>query len=93
MSEDNIIPFDKNKEEEEIDVTIDLSDLPVLSLHEDFGDPKQLLNMRQWLQDALEVKGAKFTGGGVGMGEADLDIILEGHEYNINIKPIMKGES
>lgn len=59
-------------------------------LHPDFGDPGQMLNMRDWLQKACEAQGAKMTGGGCGMGEADIDIELEGHEFNVNIKPILR---
>lgn len=61
---------------------------PELTLHEDFGDPEQLLNMRGWLEKAVVAKGAEFEGGGVGMGEADIDILLEGHRFNIRIKPL-----
>ena len=61
-----------------------------LALHPDFGDPVQLLNMRDWLQKACEAQRAKMIGGGCGMGEADIDVELEGHRYNIRIKPILR---
>ena len=67
----------------------ELPPLP-MELHPDFGDPTQLLNMREWLQKACEAQGAKMTGGGVGMGQADIDIQLEGHGYNLRIKPILR---
>lgn len=63
---------------------------PELVLDENFGDPLSLWNSRKWLQEACEAKGAKFTGGGCGFGEADIDIILEGHEYHLTIKPVLK---
>lgn len=69
------------------------TDFPELILHDDFGDPEQLLNMRTWLQKAIEAKGGKITGSGYGMGEADLDMELEGFDYSINIKPILKGDA
>jgi hypothetical protein len=69
----------------------DIAPPPVPVLHPDFGDPIQLLNMRDWIQRACEAQGAKMTGGGCGMGEADIDIELEGHAFNINIRPIMGG--
>ena len=47
-------------------------------------------NIRNWLREACEAKGAKFTGGGVGFGGADLDIEIEGCAFNIFIKPIMR---
>lgn len=66
---------------------ISLSDM---ELHPDFGDPEHLLNMRYWLQAAIEAKGAKQTGAGFGMGNADIDFILEEHKFNIIIKPLLK---
>ncbi len=54
-------------------------------------DPTQdweaLYNMRGWLADAIRAKGAKTTGGGCGLGQADLDIELEGFGYQITIRP------
>jgi hypothetical protein len=47
-------------------------------------------NMRQWVEQALVAKGAKQTGAGIGFGEADIDIELEGCRYNIRIKAIMR---
>ena len=54
-------------------------------------DIEAYFNMRKWLQDACEAKGAKMTGGGVGGGQADIDIELEGHHYNISIRPLRRG--
>lgn len=45
-------------------------------------------NMREWVREALEAKGAEFTGGGFGAGGSDIDIELEGFEYNIAIRPL-----
>lgn len=50
-------------------------------------DVHAFLNMRDWVRAAVEAKGARFTGGGVGCGVCDLDIELEGCHYNITIKP------
>jgi hypothetical protein len=47
-------------------------------------------NMRAWVQSACEAKGAKMVGGGIGFGQADLDIELEGHRYNISIRVLKK---
>lgn len=63
---------------------------PKIQFHPDFGDGEQMLNMRGWLQKAVETQGAKMTGGGCGMGAADIDIRLEGHDYNIRIKPLLR---
>ena len=62
-------------------------ELPVGELHEDFGDPETLLNSRYWLQSALESKGAIPYGAGIGMGQADVSIMLEGMKYLVTIKP------
>ena len=57
-----------------------------------FGDPETLLNSRDWLRRALESRGAKIVGGGVGCGQADLDIELEGCAFNVSIRPIARGK-
>jgi len=52
------------------------------------------LDMRNWVQQALEAKGAKITGGGVsfspstGRGDCDLDIELDSCWYNITVRLI-----
>lgn len=56
-------------------------------LADDFGDPITLLNSRDWLTMAVEAKGARVTGGGCGMGQADIDIVLEGCKFNVCIRP------
>lgn len=57
-------------------------------------DPTQdweaLLNMRNWLEEAIKAKGGKVTGGGCGMGQADLDVELEGFPYDLTIKPVIR---
>lgn len=50
-------------------------------------DVQAAFNMRHWVQKALESKGAKITGAGVGMGGCDLDIEVEGFKFNVFIKP------
>jgi hypothetical protein len=62
-----------------------------LTLHPDFGDVESMLNMREWLESCVKAKGATVDGGGMGMGQADIDITLEGHQFNISIKPRIKG--
>lgn len=54
------------------------------------GDPIALLNSRDWLRKALEAAGAKSTGSGVGGCQADVDIELEGCEFNVSIRPRMR---
>jgi len=46
------------------------------------------LNMRDWVQEALEAKGAEIIGAGCGASASDLDIEFQGMEYNIKIRPI-----
>lgn len=77
MDNDNIPPVAPNDSE----------------LHPDFGDTESMWNMRQWLRSAIEAKGGKQIGASMGMGEADIDFILEGHKYNVVIRPILAGGS
>jgi hypothetical protein len=51
-------------------------------------DVASFLNMRDWLTNAAEAMGAKTVGGGVGLGQADIDIELDGFRYNISIRPL-----
>jgi hypothetical protein len=51
-------------------------------------DVQAFFNMRTWLEEAVEAKGAKKVGGGIGMGQADIDIEIEGCRYNISIRPL-----
>ena len=55
---------------------------------EGIDDTEAFFNMRGWLQKACEAAGARKTGGGIGCGQADIDIELEGHHYNISIRPL-----
>lgn len=55
-----------------------------------FLDMDAAFNMRDWLQKALEAKGGKVTGGGFGGGQADLWIMLDGCEFMVSIKPVLK---
>jgi len=57
-----------------------------LTLEGNPGDWKANYNMRCWVQEALEAKGAEITGAGFGACLSDLDIELEGMRYNIQIR-------
>ncbi len=54
-------------------------------------DIQSLFNMRQWVQEAVEAKGAKVTGAGIGvsgsLGLADIDVEIEGFSFNLEIRP------
>ena len=50
-------------------------------------DVEAAYNMRHWVQRALEAKGAKITGGGIGCGGGDLDFEVEGYKFNVWIAP------
>ncbi len=63
-------------------------DSPDVKLHADFGDIETMLNMRNWLENALEQAGAKSVGAGMGMGAADVQIKLQGYLFNVQIRPI-----
>jgi len=51
-------------------------------------DLEAFLSIRNWVSDACVAQGATFLGGGIGFGAADLQLEIEGFEYNITIKPI-----
>lgn len=55
-------------------------------------DLESLFNMREWVRAALESNGAKCIGAGIGlggpMGIADVQIEIDGHQFNIEIRPL-----
>ena len=55
-------------------------------------DLEAIFNLREWVREALEAKGAKIIGAGIGcggkMGIADIQIELNGCETNIQIMPL-----
>ena len=53
-----------------------------------FTDLGAAMNMRDWLERACEAAGGKRVGGGIGFGQADIDIELEGCRFNISIRPL-----
>lgn len=53
-------------------------------------DVEAFLNMREWLEKALKDAGATTEGAGIGCGQADLDIRLNGHLYNVSIRPLKR---
>lgn len=57
-------------------------------------DADALFNLRDWVEQAIIAKGGKTVGAGIGcdgaMGVADLQVELEGHEFNLEIKPLRK---
>lgn len=59
-------------------------------LADDFGDVPTLFASRQWLQQAIEAKGAKITGGGMGGGQCDLWFMLDGCEFMVSLKPVLE---
>lgn len=54
-------------------------------------DLDSLFNVRQWFRDAVEAKGAKVTGAGIGvkgdLGMADIDVEIDGFRFNLEITP------
>ena len=73
-----------------------LDEIDKLDRESDFGysvgamDVEAFLNLRNWLQAAIETKGAVMEGAGIGGGEADIDFTLDGMDYNVTIKPRKK---
>ena len=54
-------------------------------------DLDSLFNVRQWFRDAVEAKGGKVTGAGIGvkgdLGMADIDVDIDGYTFNLEITP------
>jgi hypothetical protein len=50
-------------------------------------DVEAFLNIRDWLEQAVKDAGAEVTDGGIGMGQADIGVSVEGMPYGISIKP------
>lgn len=59
----------------------------------DFGnsleemDLEAFMNTRSWLEKALTDAGAEVTDAGIGMGQADVGINLQGAPFSVSIKP------
>jgi len=51
-------------------------------------DIEAFLGIRDWLEHACVTHGARTTGAGIGFGQADLSIELDGHRYDISIRPV-----
>jgi len=74
------------------------SPLPVMTVADEPSpefskiDLEALFNLREWVSEALKAKGAKVVGAGIGcggtMGIADVQIELDGHQCNIEIRPL-----
>jgi hypothetical protein len=62
------------------------------SMDEFRRENSSIFETRRWVQDALENHGARVTGAGCGMGEADIDIEIGSERFNIVIKPIRPAE-
>jgi hypothetical protein len=56
--------------------------------HNEKADWIALWDRRQWLEHAVTASGAEITGSGVGLGQADIDVIVDGQCYNISIRPV-----
>lgn len=78
-----------DNEKDDIGISISEKERPDLVLAPEFGDYESLWNSRKWLESAVEKAGAKVTGGGCGMGGADVDITLEGMRYYLTIRPAL----
>ena len=50
-------------------------------------DIESFLNIRTFVEKALEAKGAEITDGGMGAGRADIGFMVEGMPFGIQIRP------
>lgn len=53
-------------------------------------DVEAFFNMREWLREAIEAKGAEITDQGIGMGKADIGFELDGAPFFLTIRPRRK---
>lgn len=51
-----------------------------------FQDIEAAANMRDWLERA-ERHGAAVVGSGLGCGQADIEILIEGCRFDVSIRP------
>lgn len=49
------------------------------------GSTELLLSVRRWLHQAVESQGAAVTGSGVGFGQADVRIVVDGRRFTVSI--------
>lgn len=50
-------------------------------------DVEAAMNARGWLEAAILKAGAEVTDKGLGLGQADLGILLDGMPFDLSIKP------
>ena len=56
--------------------------------HEDMKDPEALLNVRDFIEGLLTVHpNVEMTDAGIGVGGADLGVLIEGYPFKIQIIP------
>lgn len=89
MGDDKVIPFAAH-DNPNAPVPVNLPAIDVADFSTDLPsmDIEAFLNMRDWLTSAVEAKGAVKKGGGIGLGQADIDVELDGCRYNISIRPL-----
>lgn len=90
MMDDKIIPFTLAPANPNVPIPVRLPAIEAAAFGDDLPsmDIEAFFNMRDWLTAAVEAKGAKKVGGGIGCGQADIDIDLDGCRYNISIRPL-----
>lgn len=50
-------------------------------------DLEAFLNIRKWVEEAIEGKGGVITDGGMGFGAADLGFTVDGAPFGLSIRP------
>lgn len=94
MSDDNVFPFASPPTEVRTAPSQEGAGSAGDAIPYPFGatldemDTESFFNIRAWLRNALEAQGAKQIGAGIGLGQADIDIELDGHRYNVSIRPL-----
>lgn len=70
-------------------IPVNLPQIGAIGVAEGFGDVTAHFNARDWLERAIVSKGAKVTGKGMGMGQADISFTLDGCAFSVSIRPIV----
>lgn len=50
---------------------------------------EELINLRDWMRKALEAAGGQTTGSGFGCSWVDIELEIDGHRFEVTVKPII----
>lgn len=53
-------------------------------------DLEAFMNARDWFETAITAAGGEITDAGIGMGRADLGVLIDGAQFSVHIIPRKK---